>query len=219
MKLALLALAPLIVAAGAAVPAGTVDKQGVARFAYDYGRPPAIVCAPSITCDIELDRGEIVGDIVSGDSIKRDAQSGWIIAQGKQGLIPHIYVSPQKEHGLTNLLVTTNRRPYALYLVATTAANVKTWRYGFTYADNVVAIASPAPSASSEAVDTPSPTPRNYGYNVSGDARFSPHGRLLNRRPHLRRAASASVELHCAERRSGREWPAAPGRLGVRSRE
>lgn len=167
----ILALLPLFALGVAGVPTGTIDKEGVVRFAYDYGQPPAIVCAPTITCDLELQSGEVVGDIVSGDSVRRDPAAGWIIAQGMQGSVPHIYVSPMKPSGITNLLVTTNRRPYALYLVATTTSHVQHWRYGFAYpAPPAIAVVSPAP----EPTATATPQPRNYGFNVGGNAPFRP---------------------------------------------
>ena len=136
--LALLITGSCVALLGANVPtsSGMLDSTGVLRFRYAEGATASLVCAPSFACDLVLQPGEVIEDVVSGNSIKRNPQ-GWIIAQGVQGNTPHVYLMPQTTSGLTNLIITTTKHSYAFYLVA--APSVRHWRYGFVYPNERIA--------------------------------------------------------------------------------
>lgn len=88
--------------------------QQSAYVAYPYGHSqPTLTCAPLRACVIELEPGEAVLGLVSGDTER------WIIGQtlaGPGGATPLVVVKPTDHDLTTNLLVTTDRRIYELTL-------------------------------------------------------------------------------------------------------
>ena len=90
--------------------------QQSAYVAYPYGHSqPTLTCAPLRACVIELEPGEAVLGLVSGDTER------WIIGQtlaGPGGATPLVVVKPTDHDLTTNLLVTTDRRIYELTLDA-----------------------------------------------------------------------------------------------------
>lgn len=164
------------------IASSTIDTHGVVRFAYPSKDTPAIICAPRLMCVIELQAGEQIQDTGSGDSIKR-TPDGWIIAKGHQGAMPVIYALPQSPRNVSNLIITTTRRVYSLYLVS--APETSHWHYGFNYlpeASQEVAtvahgdappwgtIGRPTPSPS----PSPTPLPSDANFFTTGTAPFAP---------------------------------------------
>ena len=90
--------------------------QQSAYVAYPYGHSqPTLTCAPLRACVIELEPGEAVLGLVSGDTER------WIIGQtlaGPGGATPLVVVKPTDHDLTTNLLITTDRRIYELTLDA-----------------------------------------------------------------------------------------------------
>lgn len=88
--------------------------QQSAYVAYPYGHSqPTLTCAPLRACVIELEQGEAVLGLVSGDTER------WIIGQtlaGPGGGTPLVVVKPTDHDLTTNLVVTTDRRIYELTL-------------------------------------------------------------------------------------------------------
>lgn len=103
--------------------------QQSAYVAYPYGHSqPTLTCAPLRACVIELEPGEAVLGLVSGDTER------WIIGQtlaGPGGATPLVVVKPTDHDLTTNLLVTTDRRIYELTLDApasTRTSPATSWR-------------------------------------------------------------------------------------------
>lgn len=98
----------------------TYRDTGVAPVLYltnevvhPWGRSvPTLTCAPLNICSIDLEPGEKVQDIAAGDPVR------WQIATATSGepATPHLIVKPTEFDLATNLLVTTQRRVYAVEL-------------------------------------------------------------------------------------------------------
>lgn len=145
----------------APVPPTTI-VDGVVRYPFADGTPAKIYCSPGTTCDLALERGEIIHDVVCPGSTRRLGKTGWSVDLGS-GDRPYIYVTPTASSPTTNLIVTTNRRRYTALLIATTSEHA-------SYA--IVPRATPAP----EAIPTTTPTPpvSDRAFDVVGTARFRP---------------------------------------------
>lgn len=175
-----LALAAPALLGATRLPIGIIDRQGVERFPLD-GSTPAVICDPNNVCviEIELQPDETMGDIVCSKSVKRDPAHGWIVQQGSRGdRSPRIYVTPQDPFGSANLYITTSKREYALFLVATQKARYL--RYGFIYPESEDRATVLRRHAAAEPTPTPAPSPtprvviRDNDYNVIGTAPFAP---------------------------------------------
>ncbi|MCP3960778.1 MAG: TrbG/VirB9 family P-type conjugative transfer protein [bacterium] len=93
---------------------GTVE-----RFPFGH-RQPALVCAPLRICEIVLEEGEIVLDVVTGDA---QHWQTFELSTGPGGSTPIVGVRPMVDFELgdtcnktTNLVITTDRRFYDVLL-------------------------------------------------------------------------------------------------------
>lgn len=77
---------------------------------------PALVCAPLYVCDISLQPGELVNNVLVGDPVR------WNVSPATSGAganaTVHMMVKPSDIGLTTNLIVTTDRRTYSLKLVS-----------------------------------------------------------------------------------------------------
>jgi type IV secretion system protein VirB9 len=77
---------------------------------------PTIIAAPMRVCDVELQPGEAVNEIVVGDSAR------WMVVSGNAGSGPssavHLFIKPVDSGLETSAVVTTDRRVYHLRLVS-----------------------------------------------------------------------------------------------------
>jgi len=83
-------------------------------FPYDEGREPAVDCAPLRTTDIQLEPGETITDVASGDSER------WLVTPASSGdprnPTPHLAIKPAAGGISTNLTIYTTRHIYHLML-------------------------------------------------------------------------------------------------------
>lgn len=90
--------------------------DGVVWFTYGMTLP-TVVCAPLHVCDLALEPGEVVNAINAGDKDR------WSITPGLSGsggnLTTHIMLKPHDSGLVSNLIVQTNKRTYAIKLVST----------------------------------------------------------------------------------------------------
>jgi len=73
---------------------------------------PTVIGAPMQISDIELEPGEVVNEILVGDTTR------WQVESGLAGNITHIFVKPLDAGLQTSLVLTTDRRVYHIKLVA-----------------------------------------------------------------------------------------------------
>lgn len=154
---------------------------------YPFGHStPVVRCAPLAVCDIELEPGEVVLDVATGDS------SRWIIDQMTSGPAerssPHVVVKPVDFNLSTNLLIATNRRTYTILLVSPRSEERPesvARRVAFWYPDDLVrhlrdaeavqaAAAARSAEASASVLEVTDPTQLNYRYSVRPHHRAAP---------------------------------------------
>jgi type IV secretion system protein VirB9 len=94
---------------------------------------PTIVAVPMQVCDVELQTGETVNEIVVGDSARWMVDSG--TAGSGSGATVHLFVKPVDAGLESSAVVTTDRRVYHLRLVSQRSGH--TPYVGFLYSDEL----------------------------------------------------------------------------------
>lgn len=114
----------------------TVTKGPDGKIIFLFGEvQPSIVCAPLQVCDIELQPGESVQDVLIGDTVRwkvDPATSG-----GPNGQAVHLIVKPSEPGLETSMVVTTSRRTYQIKLKSHWSRYMA--RVGFAYPDDIKA--------------------------------------------------------------------------------
>jgi type IV secretion system protein VirB9 len=140
---------------------------------------PTIVAAPMQVCDVELQAGETVKEIVVGDSARWMVESG--TAGNGSGSTAHLFIKPVDAGLESSAVVTTDRRVYHLRLVSQRAGH--TPYVGFLYSDELRQQA--AQKRAREATDrewastsldgkTVNLAALHFGYEVRGKASWKP---------------------------------------------
>lgn len=83
------------------------------RVTYAFGlTTPSVVCAPFMVSDIEFQEGELVNDVVMGDTAR------WKVSLARSGSpeVSHLIVKPLDAGLETTTVVTTDRRVYHIQL-------------------------------------------------------------------------------------------------------
>ena len=84
---------------------------------FEYGATfPSIVCAPLYACDVALQPGEVIRQVMLGDA------SRWRVSPGSSGsgdsVVSHLVIKPADVGLSTNLVIYTDRRSYSIRLVS-----------------------------------------------------------------------------------------------------
>lgn len=113
-------------------PAPVLSFAG--KLIYVHGASmPTILASPMQVCDIELQKGEKVHEVVVGDSAR------WMVETGATGSGPdetvHLFIKPVDAGLETSAVVTTDRRVYHLRLLSRRSGH--TPYVGFTYSDQL----------------------------------------------------------------------------------
>lgn len=156
------------------------DGQGVVTHGPDgkviflFGEiQPSIVCSPLQVCDIELQAGEIVRDVLLGDTVRWKVEPATSGAPEAQAI--HLIVKPAEPGLETSMVVTTSRRTYHIRLKSHHRDYMA--RVGFDYPDDI-AVRLKEINARMEASTVPGagvPAERlNFGFHMSGSARWRP---------------------------------------------
>jgi type IV secretion system protein VirB9 len=140
---------------------------------------PTIIAAPMQVCDVELQAGETVNEIVVGDSAR------WLVVSGSVGGGPgstvHLFIKPVDAGLESSAVVTTDRRVYHLRLVSQRSGH--TPYVGFLYSDDLRLQAAQrrakdardrewaSTSLDGKTVDL---SALNFGYEVKGKAAWKP---------------------------------------------
>ncbi|MGL4209460.1 MAG: P-type conjugative transfer protein TrbG [Candidatus Adiutrix sp.] len=111
-------------------------QTSAGKVVYVFGASmPTIIGSPMQISDIELEAGEIVNEILVGDSAR------WLVESGSSGNgITHIFVKPFDSGLTTSLVVTTNKRVYHMKLIS--RLNGHTPYVGFLYQEQALALAA-----------------------------------------------------------------------------
>ncbi|BDA87202.1 conjugal transfer protein TrbG (plasmid) [Aureimonas sp. SA4125] len=153
---------------------GLVTKGPDGKVIFLYGEvQPSIVCSPLQVCDIELQAGEVVRDVLVGDTVRWKVEPATSGAVGGQAI--HLIVKPSEPDLVTSMVVTTSRRTYHIQLKSHASEYMA--RAGFEYPEDVSAKLADV-NARIEASTIPGagvPAERlNFSYRLSGRARWKP---------------------------------------------
>jgi len=153
---------------------GLVTKGADGKVIFLYGEvQPSVVCSPLQVCDIELQAGEIIRDVLVGDTVRWKVEPATSGAVGGQAV--HLIVKPSEPDLLSSMVVTTSRRTYHIQLKSHQTQYMA--RVGFDYPDevnqklaeiNARMEANTIPGAAVPAENL------NFGYRTSGRARWKP---------------------------------------------
>jgi type IV secretion system protein VirB9 len=153
---------------------GLVTKGADGKVIFLYGEvQPSVVCSPLQVCDIELQGGEVVRDVLVGDTVRWKVEPATSGAAGGQAI--HLIVKPSEPALVTSMVVTTSRRTYHIQLKSHPTQYMA--RVGFEYPEDVSTKladinarleASTIPNAGVPAEQL------NFSYSVSGRAGWRP---------------------------------------------
>lgn len=153
---------------------GLVTKGADGKVIFLYGEvQPSVVCSPLQVCDIELQGGEVVRDVLVGDTVRWKVEPATSGAAGGQAI--HLIVKPSEPGLVTSMVVTTSRRTYHIQLKSHPTQYMA--RVGFEYPEDVSAKladvnarleASMIPGAGVPAEQL------SFAYSVSGSAGWRP---------------------------------------------
>ncbi|QCL77352.1 P-type conjugative transfer protein TrbG (plasmid) [Agrobacterium tumefaciens] len=153
---------------------GLVTKGADGKVVFLYGEvQPSVVCSPLQVCDIELQGGEVVRDVLVGDTVRWKVEPATSGAAGGQAI--HLIVKPSEPGLLTSMVVTTSRRTYHIQLKSHATQYMA--RVGFEYPEDVSAKLADV-NARLEASTIPGagvPAEQlSFAYSVSGSAGWRP---------------------------------------------
>ncbi len=153
---------------------GLVTKGADGKVIFLYGEvQPSVVCSPLQVCDIELQGGEVVRDVLVGDTVRWKVEPATSGAAGGQAI--HLIVKPSEPGLVTSMVVTTSRRTYHIQLKSHPTQYMA--RVGFEYPEDVSAKLADV-NARLEASTIPGagvPAEQlSFAYSVSGSAGWRP---------------------------------------------
>ena len=86
---------------------GLVTKGPDGKVIFLFGEvQPSVVCSPLQVCDIELQAGEVVRDVLVGDTVRWKVEPATSGAVGGQAI--HLIVKPSEPGLVTSMVVTTS---------------------------------------------------------------------------------------------------------------
>ncbi len=148
----------------------TTGPDGKVVFLFGETQP-SVICSPLQVCDIELQGGEIVRDVLVGDTVRwkvEPATSGAIAGQAI-----HLIVKPSEAGLVTSMVVTTSRRTYHIQLKSHPSQYMA--RVGFEYPENVSTKLSDINTRlETGGISGSTPDRLNFSYSVSGSAFWRP---------------------------------------------
>lgn len=153
---------------------GLVTKGPDGKVIFLFGEvQPSVVCSPLQVCDIELQPGEVVRDVLIGDTVRWKVEPATSGAAGGQAI--HLIVKPSEPGLVTSMVVTTSRRTYHIQLKSHQTQYMA--RVGFEYPEDVSAKFADINARLEASIIPGAGVPAeqlNFGYSVSGSAPWRP---------------------------------------------
>jgi type IV secretion system protein VirB9 len=152
--------------------AGLVTTGPDGKVIFLFGETqPSVVCSPLQVCDIELQGGEIVRDVLVGDTVRWKVEPATSGATGGQAI--HLIVKPSEPGLVTSMVVTTSRRTYHIQLKSHPTQYMA--RVGFEYpGDASTKLADINARLEAGGLPGSAPDKLNFSYSVSGSASWRP---------------------------------------------
>jgi type IV secretion system protein VirB9 len=151
---------------------GLVTRGADGKVIFLFGETqPSIVCSPLQVCDIELQGGEIVRDVLVGDTVRWKVEPATSGATNGQAI--HLVVKPSEPGLVTSMVVTTSRRTYHIQLKSHPTQYMA--RVGFEYPEDVsTKLADINARLEAGGAAGSAPDKLSFSYSVSGDAPWKP---------------------------------------------
>jgi type IV secretion system protein VirB9 len=153
---------------------GIVTHGPDGKVIFLFGQvQPSVVCSPLQVCDIELQPGEIVRDVLLGDTVRWKVEPATSGAPGGQAV--HLIVKPAEAGLVTSMVVTTSRRTYHIQLKSHQTQYMA--RVGFEYPEDVSARFAEINARIEASIVPGAGVPAdqlNFAFSVSGSARWRP---------------------------------------------
>jgi P-type conjugative transfer protein TrbG len=152
--------------------AGLVTTGPDGKVIFLFGQTqPSVVCSPLQVCDIELQAGEVVRDVLVGDTVRWKVEPATSGAAGSQSV--HLVVKPSEPGLVTSMVVTTSRRTYHIQLKSHPSQYMA--RVGFSYPQDVSSkIADINARLEDGDAVRPAPDRLDFSYSLSGRAPWRP---------------------------------------------
>ncbi|MFK4808639.1 P-type conjugative transfer protein TrbG [Devosia sp. ZW T5_3] len=113
---------------------GIVSRGPDGKVIFLYGEvQPTVICSPLQVCDIELQAGEVVRDVLVGDTVRWKVEPATSGSAAGQSV--HLIVKPSESGLDTSMVVTTSRRTYHIKLKSHPSSYMA--RVGFEYQEDV----------------------------------------------------------------------------------
>ncbi|UGY20939.1 P-type conjugative transfer protein TrbG (plasmid) [Bradyrhizobium septentrionale] len=150
---------------------GLVTRGADGKVIFLFGEvQPSVVCSPLQVCDLELEGGEVVRDVLVGDTVRWKVEPATSGATGGQAI--HLIVKPTEPGLVTSMVVTTSRRTYHIQLKSHATQYMA--RVGFDYPEDVSSRLADV-NARIETGGAGVPAEQlNFSYSVSGSAGWRP---------------------------------------------
>lgn len=153
---------------------GLVTRGADGKVIFLFGEvQPSVVCSPLEVCDIELQAGEVVRDVLVGDTVRWKVEPATSGTVGGQAI--HLIVKPAEPGLVTSMVVTTSRRTYHIQLKSNATQYMA--RVGFEYPEGVGSRLADVNARLGAEVIPGAGVPAeqlNFGYSVSGSASWRP---------------------------------------------
>lgn len=153
---------------------GVVTRGPDGKVVFLFGQvQPSVVCSPLQVCDIELQAGEVVRDVLVGDSVRWKVDPATSGAASAQAF--HLIVKPSEAGIETSMVITTSRRTYHLQLRSHATEYMA--RIGFEYPDDVAAKLGEINARMEASVIDGAGVPAenlDFGFRIEGAARWKP---------------------------------------------
>lgn len=153
---------------------GVVTRGPDGKVIFLYGEvQPSVVCSPLQVCDIELQAGEIVRDVLLGDTVRWKVEPATSGAPGGQAV--HLIVKPAEAGLITSMVVTTSRRTYHIQLKSHHSQYMA--RVGFDYPEDVNARFAEISARMEASIIPGAGVPADqldFAYRMTGTARWKP---------------------------------------------
>ena len=152
--------------------AGLVTTGADGKVIYLFGETqPSVVCSPLQVCDIELQDGEIVRDVLVGDTVRWKVEPATSGATDGQAI--HLIVKPSEAGLVSSMIVTTSRRTYHIQLKSHPSQYMA--RIGFEYPEDVLTTLADVNSRlETGGASGAAPDKLDFSYSVSGSASWRP---------------------------------------------
>ncbi|CCM79462.1 P-type conjugative transfer protein TrbG [Rhizobium mesoamericanum] len=147
----------------------TAGPDGKVIFLFGETQP-SVICSPLQVCDIELQGGEIVRDVLIGDTVRWKVEPATSGANAGQAV--HLIVKPSEPGLVTSMVITTSRRTYHIQLKSHPSQYMA--RVGFEYPEEVSSKLADINARLEAGVAGTAPDKLNFSYSIAGNASWRP---------------------------------------------